>query len=134
MHPVNGNLLEMGMMSADLFSGLQENGVNFSEDYTKWGKSTMVQKLCSVMGVVPIDPDDSYVLTMDNVIKILAIHMRFRYIHYHIFNTCLAFRVAVGLVQKVNRRTRYSYDKLFEHTGAIFLLCSWEKLVVERPG
>ena len=80
MHPINGQLLEAGIMSADLFTGLQQNGVNFSEDYTKWGKAVMVQKLCSVMGVAPIDPDESYVLTMDNAIKILAIHMRFRYV------------------------------------------------------
>ena len=73
------SLLEPGIMSADLFSGLQQNGVNFSEDYTKWGKLEMVQKLAIVMGVVPIDPDASYVLTIDNVVKILAIHMRFRY-------------------------------------------------------
>ena len=78
VHPINGNVLEIGIMSADLFTGLQQNGVNFSEDYTKWEKPVMVQKLASVMGVLPIDPDTSYVLTMDNVVKILAIHMRFR--------------------------------------------------------
>ena len=80
VHPINGQLLEAGIMSTDLFTGLQQNGVNFSEDYTRWGKAVMVQKLCSVMGVAPYDPDDSYVLTMDNVIKVLAIHMRFRYV------------------------------------------------------
>ena len=80
VHPINGQLLEAGIMSTDLFTGLQQNGVNFSEDYTRWGKTVMVQKLCSVMGVAPFDPDESYVLTMDNVIKILAIHMRFRYV------------------------------------------------------
>lgn len=67
-------------MSPELFSGLERNGVNFSEDYTKWGKPVMIEKLASVMGVEPIDPDTSYVLTMDNIIKILAIHMRFRYV------------------------------------------------------
>ena len=36
-------------------------------------------KLCSVMGVEDIhDPDEEYVLTTDNVKKILAIHMRLR--------------------------------------------------------
>ena len=68
-------------MSADLFRALQLNGVNFSEDYTRWRKPVMVQKLASVMGVAPIDPDTSYVLTIDNTVKILAIHMRFRYVY-----------------------------------------------------
>ena len=42
-----------------------------------------LSKLCSVMGVeVPHDPDPTYELTTDNVKKILAIYMRFRYFHY----------------------------------------------------
>jgi len=37
--------------------------------------------LCSVMGVQWLnDPDRAYELTTDNVKKILAIHMRFRYV------------------------------------------------------
>ena len=41
----------------------------------------MIQKIGMVMGLNHdvMDPDDSYVLTVDNVLKILAIHMRFRY-------------------------------------------------------
>ena len=40
----------------------------------------MIQKIGMVMGLHwVVDPDDSYVLTVDNVVKILAIHMRFRY-------------------------------------------------------
>ena len=80
VHPVNGSVLEANIMSSNLFTGLQRNGVNFSEDYTQWGKSAMIQSLCAVMGVKIRDPDTSYVLTMDNIIKILAIYMRFRYI------------------------------------------------------
>jgi hypothetical protein len=67
-------------MSNNLFTGLQRNGVNFSEDYTQWEKPVMIKKLCAVMGVKALDPDTSYVLTMDNIVKILAIYMRFRYI------------------------------------------------------
>lgn len=41
-----------------------------------------MSKLCSVMGVdVPYDPDPTYELTTDNVKKILAIYMRFRYVN-----------------------------------------------------
>lgn len=39
----------------------------------------MIERMSAVMGVeFPYDPDDSYVLTADNIIKILAIQMRFR--------------------------------------------------------
>ena len=40
-----------------------------------------IQKLAAVIGLSPKavkDPDPSYVLTVDNVIKVLAIVMRFR--------------------------------------------------------
>ncbi len=68
-------------MSTQLYQGLQHNGVNLNENCLKWPKHTMVEKLATVMGVdYPHDPDESYVLTVDNVVKILAIHMRFRYI------------------------------------------------------
>ena len=44
-------------------------------------KELMVQKLGTVLGLKnPKDPDVSYVLTVDNLIKILAIQMRFRLI------------------------------------------------------
>ena len=40
---------------------------------------TMIEKLCFVMGIQYMsDPDDSYVLTIDNMKKMLAIKMRFR--------------------------------------------------------
>lgn len=45
----------------------------------------MIQKLATVMGlryergkIQDLDPDKSYVLTVDNLIKILAIQMRFK--------------------------------------------------------
>ena len=38
-----------------------------------------LEVLCRVMGLKEFDPDETYELTMDNVMKILAIHMRFRY-------------------------------------------------------
>ena len=39
----------------------------------------MIEKLSTVMGIEkPTDPDETYVLTIDNLIKILAIQMRFR--------------------------------------------------------
>ena len=65
-----------------------QNRVNFRDDSQKWTKKDMINKLCMVMGIerrdkfgrlVDVqDPDETYVLTVDNVIKILAIQMRFR--------------------------------------------------------
>ena len=43
-----------------------------------FNRITMIRKLCTVMGFDMSDPDDTYVLTIDNVKKILAIQMRFR--------------------------------------------------------
>ena len=52
----------------------------------------MLQKLIRVLGInetkfmtdekldlKKIDPDESYVLTLDNLMKMLAIHLKFRY-------------------------------------------------------
>ena len=53
----------------------------------------MLQKLIRMLGInerefitdgkldwKKIDPDESYVLTLDNLMKMLAIHMKFRYV------------------------------------------------------
>lgn len=65
-------------MPASLYDGLIAQGVNFADDHRKWKKEDMTRKISMVMGVEGGDPDKSYVLTVDNVIKILAIQMRFR--------------------------------------------------------
>ena len=67
-------------MTPQLYTGLKHNQVNLSENYQLWNKVTMIQKIGMVIGLEwTYDPDPSYVLTVDNVIKIMAIHMRFRY-------------------------------------------------------
>ena len=69
-------------MSQPLYTGLRAQGVNFDDDYHTWNKRIMIQKILTVMGLdcdCPDDPDPTYVLTVDNLIKILAIQMRFRY-------------------------------------------------------
>lgn len=79
INPINNQELEKAIMTKDLYNGLVRNEVNFQDDYRKWTKALMVEKISRVMGVnLPDDPDKSYVLTVDNVIKILAIQMRFR--------------------------------------------------------
>ena len=79
INPANQQVLERSIMTPQLYTGLQHNRVNFQDDYRVWNKATMIEKISTVMGVeFPHDPDESYVLTVDNVIKILAIQMRFR--------------------------------------------------------
>ena len=73
-------------MTKELYTGLQTKGVNFSEDCRHWTKDIMIQKISSVMGIeCPHDPDPTYVLTVDNLIKILAIQMRFRFVVWHLY-------------------------------------------------
>ena len=77
-----GREIEVARMPKQLFAGLKANGVNFNEDYTQWSQSKKIKKIETVMGLESIsDPDSTYFLTPDNLVKILAIHMRFRYIY-----------------------------------------------------
>ena len=77
--PALPGVLERAIMTQQLYKGLKTNKVNLAEDYQKWPKRTMIEKIATVMGIEFLhDPDESYVLTVDNLIKILAIQMRFR--------------------------------------------------------
>ena len=77
--PTHKGVLERSIMTQQLYTGLKAQGVDFDEDYRRWGKGVMIQKISTVMGIEwPYDPDETYVLTVDNLIKILAIQMRFR--------------------------------------------------------
>ena len=76
---VHKDVLERGIMTAQLKEGLKYQGVDFEDNYQTWSKQKMVQKIATVMGLTHVhDPDKSYVLTVDNLLKILAIQMRFR--------------------------------------------------------
>lgn len=70
------NVLERGIMTQQLYTALKAQRVKFDEDYHKWPIGVMIQKILGVEN--PEDPDPSYVLTVDNLIKMLAIQMRFR--------------------------------------------------------
>ncbi len=78
INPEDQNVIERSIMPKSLYEGLIIQGVNFADDHRKWKKKDMTKKISMVMGVQDDDPDKSYVLTVDNVIKILAIQMRFR--------------------------------------------------------
>ena len=82
----NYEVMERAIMTRQLYRGLKANQVNFNENYQDWRKETMIVKIATVMGVeFQHDPDKSYVLTVDNVIKILAIQMRFRSVYLHVY-------------------------------------------------
>ena len=72
------------VISQQLYNLLKKNEVNLEEDFHNWDRHKMLSILVNVLGVpsnssdAPPDPDPNYVLTVDNVKKILAIHMRFR--------------------------------------------------------
>uniref|UniRef100_A0A1X7TWB5 RZ-type domain-containing protein n=1 Tax=Amphimedon queenslandica TaxID=400682 RepID=A0A1X7TWB5_AMPQE len=77
--PLKNTVIEAGVMTPQLHTGLRANMVNLSENYQSWGKDVMIAKIGMVMGLEwSCDPDPTYVLTVDNVIKIMAIHMRLR--------------------------------------------------------
>ena len=72
-------ILEQAIMSIQLKEALKPQGADFEDNYETWNKGKMISKIGTVMGLSQVhDPDPSYVLTVDNLIKILAIQMRFR--------------------------------------------------------
>ena len=97
-----GGILERGIMSPQLCTGLKAQMVKFNEDYRHWAKDVMINKISTVMGIEwPYDPDPTYVLTVDNLIKILAIQMRFRFvypIHSHCMCICFPLILLVDVV------------------------------------
>ena len=98
--PITNTIMERQLLTKELRNGLVLQRVNFDENYNAWDRYrysyyqykvlctsmyacicrfTMIEKLCFVMGIEYMsDPDDSYVLTIDNMKKMLAIKMRFR--------------------------------------------------------
>ena len=85
--PIYRRTLEEDVMTKQLYTGLKRQGVNMDDDHRNWVKAVMIQKISTVMGIEwPYDPDETYVLTVDNLIKILAIQMRFRYTPRDNFN------------------------------------------------
>ena len=96
-----GVILERGIMTRQLHTGLKAQRVNFSDDYHKWSKEVMIHKISTVMGIEwPHDPDPTYVLTVDNLIKILAIQIRFRYRHCTFFTHVFIMYVLLVCVGK----------------------------------
>ena len=84
--PISKEVVRKNAISKDLHNLLQENNVKFDENYRNLTKQHMIDKLGMVLGIEhPFDPDTSYVLTADNVIKMFAIQMKFRLVNIAVF-------------------------------------------------
>ncbi|XP_058262166.1 E3 ubiquitin-protein ligase rnf213-alpha-like isoform X3 [Hemibagrus wyckioides] len=77
--PVTNRVIRKNIMTKMLYTGLQHNKVPFNINFDDLPRSDKIENLCSVLGVKwALDPDETYQLTMDNILKMMAIHMRFR--------------------------------------------------------
>ena len=78
-HPKTEEEIEQSLMRPDLVQALTRNGVDLKQDIDKMSREKKLAVLCQVFGVGSVfDPDETYELTTDNVLKMLAIQMRFR--------------------------------------------------------
>ncbi|XP_061232976.1 E3 ubiquitin-protein ligase RNF213 isoform X3 [Neopsephotus bourkii] len=79
INPLNGNIIKRNVMTSQLYNGLLLQRVPFNVPFDQLPRHEKLERLCMVLGIPwVIDPDNTYELTTDNVLKILAIEMRFR--------------------------------------------------------
>ncbi|KAG8579470.1 hypothetical protein GDO81_010907 [Engystomops pustulosus] len=79
INPRDHSIIEQNVMTMQLYNGLVLQKVPFNIDFDKLPRAEKISRLCRVLGInEPFDPDETYQLTMDNFLKILAIKMRFR--------------------------------------------------------
>ncbi|XP_034268690.1 E3 ubiquitin-protein ligase RNF213 [Pantherophis guttatus] len=79
INPLNGNIIKRNVMTVQLYMGLALQKVPFNINFDALTRAQKIEKLCMVLGIQwPIDPDETYELTTDNILKMLAIEMRFR--------------------------------------------------------
>ena len=76
----SGQVLEPQIMTRALYDGLTRNGVRFNIPFDGKSETEKITDLCHIFGVqtnLP-NPDGTYELTSDNVMKMLAIYTRFK--------------------------------------------------------
>ncbi|XP_036412416.1 E3 ubiquitin-protein ligase rnf213-alpha-like [Colossoma macropomum] len=73
-----GKVIEENVISKLLFDQLRVQRVPMNVDFKTLHRTEQLEILCRVLGVQEKDPDSTYQLTLDNALKILAIHMRFQ--------------------------------------------------------
>ncbi|KAM6364551.1 LOW QUALITY PROTEIN: E3 ubiquitin-protein ligase rnf213-alpha-like [Pluvialis apricaria] len=72
-------VLEPAVMSRNLYRTLEYQNVPFNKKFETLSRTEQLEALCRVFGVkCQEDPDTSYQLTLDNTMKMLAIHLRFQ--------------------------------------------------------
>lgn len=82
--PHSGKVLIEHVMTQELFQGLQRQRISLTEDFDQLPRPDKIKRISCVVGARKgimdrgFDPDPTYELTADNVMKMLAIHMRFR--------------------------------------------------------
>ncbi|KAM9393995.1 E3 ubiquitin-protein ligase rnf213-alpha-like isoform 2-T2 [Pholidichthys leucotaenia] len=79
IEPTSGRVIKRNVMTEELYEGLRLQRVPFNIDFDGLPRGEKIERICSVLGIQwPLDPDETYELTTDNILKMLAIHMRFR--------------------------------------------------------
>ncbi|XP_015680739.1 E3 ubiquitin-protein ligase RNF213 [Protobothrops mucrosquamatus] len=79
INPLNGNIIKRNVMTPQLYTGLVLQKIPFNINFDALTRAQKIEKLCMVLGIEgPTDPDETYELTTDNILKMLAIEMRFR--------------------------------------------------------
>ncbi|TRY96584.1 hypothetical protein DNTS_014460 [Danionella cerebrum] len=82
--PKTDTILMENVMTQELFTDIQRQRINLTENFDDLSREDKIQRMSFVVGAKKgwvkgeFDPDPTYELTTDNVMKILAIHMRFR--------------------------------------------------------
>ncbi|XP_067280905.1 E3 ubiquitin-protein ligase rnf213-alpha isoform X2 [Pseudorasbora parva] len=77
--PSTKRVIKQNIMTNELYEGLKLQRVPFNIDFDQLPRWEKIERLSRVLGIQwPLDPDETYELTTDNILKILAIHMRFR--------------------------------------------------------
>uniref|UniRef100_A0A8C6FXI7 E3 ubiquitin-protein ligase RNF213 n=1 Tax=Moschus moschiferus TaxID=68415 RepID=A0A8C6FXI7_MOSMO len=76
---LSGKVIKKDVMTVQLYQGLLLQRVPFNVDFDQLPRHEKLEKLCLALGIQwATDPDETYELTTDNMLKILAIEMRFR--------------------------------------------------------
>ncbi|XP_067369794.1 E3 ubiquitin-protein ligase rnf213-alpha-like [Channa argus] len=79
INPLTKEVIKKNIMTQTLYTGLKHQGVPFNQDFDQLSRAEKIGHLCSVLGIKgPMDPDETYELTIDNILKMMAIHMRFK--------------------------------------------------------
>ncbi|TNN72678.1 E3 ubiquitin-protein ligase rnf213-alpha [Liparis tanakae] len=79
IEPTSGRIIKKNVMTMVLYEGLKLQRVPFNINFDLLPRGEKIEKICNVLGIQwPLDPDETYELTTDNILKMLAIHMRFR--------------------------------------------------------